>query len=129
MYKCLRKIGMKRAKAPENSGLAVRKFKEHFERVSNDRYEEDPNVIARLIERVNDLREDERERNANDELNEIPERDEIERAMEELKDSSLGKDWVRLRYMYSICICEACKEVRIRVISYLRMMFERRANE
>ena len=60
MYKCLRKIGMKGAKAPESSGLTVREFKEHFEWVSKERYEENPSVKARVIDKVNDLREDER---------------------------------------------------------------------
>ena len=54
----------------------------------------------------------------------MPERDEIERAMKEMKDSSPGEDGVRLRY-----ICDACEEVRMKVIEIVRMMFEKRANE
>ena len=54
----------------------------------------------------------------------MPEREEIERAMKEMKDSSPGEDGVRLRY-----IVEACEEVRMRVIAIVRMMFEKRANE
>ena len=124
MYKNLRKIGTKGSKAPESSMITVREFKEHFERVSSVRYEEDPSVIARVIEGVEDMRGDERAKRANDKLNEMPEREEIERAMKEMKDSSPGEDGVRLRY-----IVEACEEVRMRVIAIVRMMFEKRANE
>ena len=124
MYKCLRKIGTKGGRAPESSRIKVSEFKDHFERVSNVRYEEDPSVIARVIERVNDLRGDERARRANGKLNLMPERAEIERAMKDMKDSSPGEDGVRLRY-----IMDACDEVRMRVIEIVRMMFERRANE
>ena len=124
MYKLLRKIGTKGGKAPESSMITIGEFKEHFERVSNVRYEEDPSVIARVIEGVVDMREDERAKRANDRLNLVPERDEIERAMKDMKDSSPGEDAVRLRY-----IEEACEEVRVRVIEIVRMMFEKRANE
>ena len=124
MYKCMRKLGTRGAKAPASSVSTVAEFKEHFERVSKERYEVDPSVIESVIERVDDLRENERARIENDRLNEMPERDEIERAMKEMKDSSPGEDGVRLRY-----ICSACEEVRVRVIGIVRMMFDRRANE
>ena len=45
--------------------------------LSKDRYEEDPSVIAKVIERANDLREDERARIANGKLNAMPERGEV----------------------------------------------------
>ena len=44
MYKCLRKIGTKGVKAAQ-SNITVSDFKGHFESVSRERYEEDPNVI------------------------------------------------------------------------------------
>ena len=97
MYKCLQKIGSKGRKAPESSRITVGVFKEHFERVSKDRYEEEPSVIARVVGRVEDLREDERAKSANEKLNAVPEREEIERALKEMKDSSPREDGVRLR--------------------------------
>ena len=68
MYKCLRKIGTKGGKAPESTTITVSEFKEHFERVSKERYEEDPSVIASVIERVEDMRGNERARCANERL-------------------------------------------------------------
>ena len=124
MYKCLRKIGTKGAKAGESSTISVSEFKNQFESVSRERYEEDPSVIASVIEKVDDLRMDDRAKAANDRLNAIPEREEIMKAMSEMKDSAPGEDGVRLRY-----ICEACEEVRGKVIEIVQMMFEKRANE
>ena len=43
---------MKGAKAPESEGLTLREFKEHFMRVSKDRYWEDPSVIATMTRPV-----------------------------------------------------------------------------
>ena len=124
MYKSLRKIGTKGRKAPESNRITVGEFKVHFEKVSRDRYEEEPSVIARAIARVEDLRGDGKAKMANEKLNAVPERVEIEMAMKEMKDSSPGEDGVRLRY-----IGDACEEVRMRVIAIVRMMFEKRANE
>ena len=124
MYKCLRKIGMKGVKAAESGMISISDFKSHFESVSCERYEEDPSVIASVIEKVNDLRMDGRAIVANDRLNVMPEREEIVKAMNEMKDSAPGEDGVRLRY-----ISEACLEVREKVIEIVKMMFEKRANE
>ena len=124
MYKCLRKIGTKGGKAPESNMITVSEFKEHFERVGKERFEEDPSVIASVIERVQDMRGSERARCANERLNEMPEREEIECAMKDMKESAPGEDGVRLMY-----ISKACEEVKMRVIEIVRMMFERRASE
>ena len=63
-----------------------------------------------------DFREDERARNANEMLNEMTDREKIERAMEEMQDSFPGVVGVRLRY-----VCEVHEEVRI--------IFQKRAHE
>ena len=52
MYKCLRKLGSKRGRAPESSMITVNEYKENFERVSRERCEEDLSVIASMIVRV-----------------------------------------------------------------------------
>ena len=81
-------------------------------------------MIASVIERVNDMRMNDRAIAANERMNEMPDREEIVEAMREMKDSAPGEDGVRLRY-----IVNAYDEVRERVIKIERMMFERRANE
>ena len=124
MYKCLRKIGTKGVKAAESSMISISDFKSHFESVSRERYEEDPSVIESVIERVKDMRMEGRAIAANERMNEMPEREEIVKAMKEMRDSAPGEDGVRLRY-----ILNACDEVRERVIEIVRMMFDKRANE
>ena len=74
MYKCLRRIGTKGVKAAESCMISINDFKSHFESVSSERYEEDPSVIASVIERVEDMRADERASEANEFMNEMPER-------------------------------------------------------
>ena len=124
MYKCLRRIGTKGVKAAESGLISISDFKSHFENVSRERYEEDPSVIASVIERVNDMRMNDRAIAANERMNEMPDREEIVKAMREMKDSAPGEDGVRLRY-----IMNACEEMRERVNEIVRRMFERRANE
>ena len=111
-------------KAAERGLISISDSKSHFENVSRERYEEDPSVIASVIERVNDMRLNGRAIAANERMNEMPDREEIVKAMREMKDSAPGEDGVRLRY-----IANACDDVRGRVIEIVRMMFERRANE
>ena len=42
MYKCLRKIGTKGKPEARGTTVTVNEFKEHFESVLNERYENDP---------------------------------------------------------------------------------------
>ena len=65
-------------------------FKKYFQRVLNKRYEDGSTVIARVIERVNSLRRDERVRIAKEILIAIPGREEIESGMKGMKNSSQG---------------------------------------
>ena len=52
MYDCLRKIGTKRVNAAESCMISISDFKSNFESVSRERFEEDPNVIESVIERL-----------------------------------------------------------------------------
>ena len=123
MYKCLRKLGTRGSKAVRGCMITAQEFKEHFERVSSERYEEEPGVIQGVIGRVGDLRGNDRAREANERLNEMPESEEIMRAMKEMKESAPGEDGVRVGY-----ILKACREVKEVVIEIVRWMFEVRAD-
>ena len=52
MHKILKEIGMKEWKAPPSVGIKVEEFREHFEKVSEKRYEVDLAVIGGVIERL-----------------------------------------------------------------------------
>ena len=124
MYKSLRKISMKGRKAGESMNITVNDFKEHFERVSKDRYENDPRVIEEVIGRVEDKRQDDRATEANECMNEPPTTEEVQEVMKEMKDSSPGDDGVRMKYIW-----QACQEIKDRVIILVKEMFMRNASE
>lgn len=124
MYKCLRKIGTKGMKGGVSGAMiTVSEFREHFMRVSRDRYEEPPSVIEAAIREVNDLRMDEKAMEANEMMNETPAREEIEEAMKEMRESAPGEDGIRIGF-----VREACEEVREAVCSMVQRMFEVRAD-
>ena len=122
MYKCLRKIGTKGKPKARGMTVTVDEFKEHFESVSNERYENDPSVIAEVVRGAKDLRRMRRAKEANDLMNEVPEREEIEEAMKDMSESAPGEDGVRIGY-----IRNACERVKERVIDMVRDMFESKA--
>ena len=119
MYKCLRKIGMRGRPAAKGTTVNANEFKEHFERVSKDRYEEEPSMIVETVNRAKDLRMDVRAQEANEFMNEVPEREEIEEAMKEMKESAPGEEGVRIGY-----IRFACEEMKARIIRIVQEMFE-----
>ena len=121
MYKILKEIGRKEWKAPPNVGITVEEFREHFEKVSEKRYEVDPAVIGGVIEKVRDLRGCEKAREANECMNEELEREEIEEAMNGMRESVPGEDGIRMCYLK-----EASDEVKDALIGMVQIMFEER---
>ena len=124
MYKILKEIGRKEWKAPPSVGITVEEFKEHFEKVSEMRYEVDPAVIGRVIGEVRDLRGCEKAREANECMNGELVREEIEEAMKEMRESAPGEDGVRMCYLK-----EACEEVKEALIGMVQFMFEERVHK
>ena len=55
MYKILKAIGRKEWKAPPSLGITLEEFREHFEKMSEQRYEIDPAVIREVRERVHNI--------------------------------------------------------------------------
>lgn len=125
MYKTLRKIGTKGMKnAPTSTTITTDDFKEHFGKVSEKRYEVEPEVMAEVVSRVEDLNHLEKAVQANELLNETPEDEEIKSEMKKMRDSAPGEDGVRLNY-----ILKATEEVKDRVIKMVQYMFNHRANK
>ena len=81
MYKCLRKIGARGKPAAKSMKITVNEFKNQFERVSHERYEEEHGVIETAVGRAKDLREWRRVIETNELMNEAPEREDIMKAM------------------------------------------------
>ena len=124
MYKLLRKIGSRGRRTFVGSRVTTNEFRGHFEGVSKDRYEVDPVVIERAIERAEDMRGNEEVMELSEMLNETPEIDEIMNAMNEMKESAPGEDGVRMCYLR-----KACPEVLDGFVRMVRKMFDERADK
>jgi len=123
MYKILRSLGTRGWKAPASTTITSREFREHFEGVSRDRYEEDRETIEEVLGRVRDLRGDRRAEEADELMNEEPGEEEIEEAIGEIRESAPGEDGVRIGY-----IRRACREIRDRVVGMVQFMFRESAD-
>jgi len=86
MYKCLKRIGTRGKKEGKGTTITVNEFREHFEKVSKDRYEVSPNIINEVIQEIPDAGHTEKARQANGIMNETPSKEEIEKAMREIKE-------------------------------------------
>ena len=124
MYEALRKLGGRGRKAQEGNNITTEEFKDHFQKITQDRYEVEPQEIERAVEGVRDMREDQRAVEANEMLNETPGEEEIKKAMKETKDSAPGRDGVRVSY-----IREATQEMKEEMVRMVAFMFENRANK
>ena len=125
MYKIMKELGMRgKPRAGRGGMLRANDFKEQFENVSSERYEESPQEIAATVRNARDLRGDAKAREANERMNEVPTRREIVNAMDEMKESAPGEDGVRIGY-----IRYACEEMKEEVIRMVQKMFVTRANE
>ena len=101
----------------------MEEFKEHFEAVTSERYELDPERIRETVVGACDLRQTEKAREANVMMNGEVSRKELIDAMNEMKDSAPGEDAVCMRY-----IREACEDLKDEVIEKVQFMFENRAD-
>ena len=119
MYKTLNDLGMRGVKAREGINVSVTDFKEHFQRVSCERYEVDPGVIEGVVAGTRDLRGSADAVLGNESMNARIERDEIELAIREIRESAPGMDGVRIGY-----IRYASGKVKDRVIGLVQRMFE-----
>ena len=120
MYKILKEIGRKEWNVPSSVGITVEVFREHFEKVSEQRYEVDPAVIRGVIERVQDLSGCEKAREANEFMNGELGREEIEELMKEMKESAPGEDGIRICYLR-----EACEEVKQALLVWCNLCLRR----
>ena len=106
-------------RANEGTNVTANEFKDHFQRVSCERYEVDPTVIEGVVNGVRDLRGTAEAILGNESMNVRIERGEIECAIKEIRESAPGKDGVRIGFIRS-----ASEEVRDRVIRLVQRMFE-----
>ena len=86
-------------KVAAETTLTKEEFREHFKKVSEERFENLPEELEEVVDKAPDLREDERTKGWRERLGRPPEREEVEREMRKMKDASPGEDGVRLCYL------------------------------
>ena len=92
MYRILRETGEGNSKREQpTTTLMTADFKKHFEDLSAQRYEREPHEIEAATLEMKGLKMKESARKANIMVDEMPEEEEIEDAIKEVKDSSLER--------------------------------------
>ena len=121
MFKLLRKLGMRDGKITRpGEYFSVEEYKSHFEKVSQERQEVTNQVMSWVFDRVEDMRSDDRIREAGEELEKTLEREEIEKAIREIKDGAPGIDGVSIKMIKFAD--GTCKE---RIVQLIKDMYER----
>ena len=125
LYKTLKKLGTRGFKtAPETTTITKEEFKDHFQRISKDRFENDPEIIFEAVDKMEDLRDNEEARRWAIQLDETPSREEILTQMKKMKNSAPGKDGVRLIY-----ILQGGPIILEKIVDLIQFMFENDAIE
>ena len=100
VYRTLRELGKRDWKGPEQTTtITTDQFKEHFQKVSRDRFENTPEEIDEVVNEVVDISRTEKANEWKDRLDAIPEREEIITQMKKMRESAPGGDGVRLIYL------------------------------
>ena len=80
VYKNLKVLGTRGVKkVAAETTLTKEEFREHFKKVSEERFENLPEELERVVDKAPDLREDERTKGWRERLGRPPEREEVER--------------------------------------------------
>ena len=121
MFKLLRKLGVRDGKITRpGKHFSVEEYKSHFEKVSQERQEVTNQVMSWVFDRVEDMRSDDMIREAGEELEKNLEREEIEKAIREIKDGAPGIDGVSIKMIKFADW--TCKE---RIVQLIKDMYER----
>ena len=125
LFKLLRKLGMRDGKITKpGEHFSVEEYKSHFEKVSHERQEVTNQVMSWVFDRVEDMRSDDRIREAGEELEKNLEREEIEKAIREIKDRAPGIDRVSIKMIKFAD--GTCKE---RIVLLIKGMYEKPPTE
>lgn len=107
------------SRAPTASTLTTEMFRDHFKKVSEERFEEAPVNIFQAVDEAEDLRETDEGKEWGEELDLVPSREEIICQMKKMKDSAPGEDGVRLCYLL-----KSGPRMMERIINLIKFMFE-----
>ena len=115
MYKVLKDMGKRELKGQTDSTTITKEnFREHFKKVSEQRFENTPDDIERAVNRVTDISNTDTARQWGEILTE----------MRKMRDSAPGEDGVRL-----IMLMEGGEEVTQRIIRLVQFIFNNDADK
>ena len=93
-------MGMRDVKvAKQETKITTPESRDHFKKVSDDRFENDLQEIEAAVRRVHDRREEPVTEEWRERMNRIPSESEVVEQMKKMRDSSRGEDGVRLSYL------------------------------
>ena len=125
VYKRLRELGLRGIKkAPESTTLTKEDFKNQFQKISKDRFENDPEVMEATIDMIEDISETDEAKMWAEQLDGIPDREEIMTQMKKMRDSAPGQDGVRLAYLML-----AGPEIIDKLVNMVQYMFQNGAEK
>ena len=102
MYKALKQLGQRGIKkVTATTTITKKEFKDHFSKVSAERFENLPEEIEAAMEGAEDLRDDPRTAGWRTRLNMPPDREEVIKQLRLMRDGAPGEDGARLRYILS----------------------------
>ena len=110
--------------APVSTNITTDEFKQHFQAISKDRFENNPEDIEETVNMIDDISQTDRAKEQAEFLNSIPSREEILTQMNKMRESAPGKDGVRLIYLQ-----KGGPELTERLVTMIQEMFEKGAVE
>ena len=120
VFRLLKKIGKRDfKKAPVTTNITSDEFRNHFKKVSDSRFERDPEEIDKFVQEIPDISNTERAKIWRQQLDEIPSKEEIVKQMHKMKNSAPGEDEVRLCYLLT-----AGGKILEEVVNLVQYMFE-----
>ena len=120
LYKGLKKVGTRDIKkAPTETKVTTEGFKDQFMKVSQERFENDPQVLEEAVDEAEDLRGREDAEEWAERLNRVPDMEEIVDQMKKMRDSSPGEDGVRISYLL-----KGGQKVLEEVVRIVQFMFQ-----
>ena len=124
MYKTLKLLGKRGIKEVKKTNTITKEaFKDHFSKVSAERFENPPEEIEKAVEGAEDLRNDPRTDGWRQRLNTPPGREEIRKEMRAMKDGAPGEDGARIRY-----ILNGGEKTEDAIVELVRFMWENGAD-
>ena len=125
VYRRLRELGVRgMKKAPESTTLTKEDFKNQFQKISKDRFENDPEEMEATVDMIEDISETDAAKICAEQFDEIPSREEIITQMKKMRDSAPGQDGVRLSYLMS-----AGQEITEKLVNMVQYMFQNGAEK